>query len=143
MIRDAHGRVLVVEPTYKSTWEIPGGAVEADESPRMACQREIAEELGLELVVGRLLCIEWQGPELDRTESFMFIFDGGFLGAQVIRLATDELASYAFVGTEQLDSYLIPRLARRVRSALLAADEGRLVEMEHGSLVLAVPTVLE
>lgn len=55
MIQDAHGRVLVVEPTDKSTWEVPGGAVEADESPRRACHREIAEGLGLELVVGRLL----------------------------------------------------------------------------------------
>lgn len=76
VIRDTEGRVLLVEPTYK-TWELPGGAVEADESPRQACRREIAEELGRELAIGRLLCIEWQGPEPERTESLMFIYDGG------------------------------------------------------------------
>ena len=62
MIRDSRGRVLVVEPTYKTSWELPGGSVEADESPRDACAREVEEELGLVLHPGRLLCFEWQGP---------------------------------------------------------------------------------
>ena len=79
LIRDGAGRVLLVGPTYKQSWEIPGGSVEADESPRVACAREVAEELGLRLNVGRLLCMEWQGPEPDRSESLMFIYDGGVL----------------------------------------------------------------
>ena len=33
LIRNRHGRVLVVDPTYKDAWEIPGGMVEVDESP--------------------------------------------------------------------------------------------------------------
>ena len=45
---DEAGRLLVVEPAYKSNWEIPGGAVELNESPRQACVREVKEELGLE-----------------------------------------------------------------------------------------------
>jgi ADP-ribose pyrophosphatase YjhB (NUDIX family) len=53
VIRDADGRVLMVEPTYKDAWEIPGGVVEADESPRAACRRELHEELGLPLEPGR------------------------------------------------------------------------------------------
>ncbi len=61
LIRNVAGRVLAVEPTYKKTWELPGGSVEADESPRAACIREIEEELGLRMDVGRLLCLEWQG----------------------------------------------------------------------------------
>src|SRR5690242_9638520 len=76
LIRDRQGRVLIVEPTYKDRWEVPGGAVEADESPRTACRRELLEELGLDLSLGRLLVMEWQGPEPERTESLMFVFDG-------------------------------------------------------------------
>ncbi|WP_412102692.1 NUDIX domain-containing protein [Plantactinospora sp. KLBMP9567] len=34
LFTDPAGRVLLVEPTYKEHWEIPGGCVEADESLR-------------------------------------------------------------------------------------------------------------
>jgi 8-oxo-dGTP diphosphatase len=30
---DEHDRVLLVDPSYKPGWEIPGGYVEAGESP--------------------------------------------------------------------------------------------------------------
>jgi 8-oxo-dGTP diphosphatase len=33
LFRDAVGRVLLVKPTYKDGWEIPGGYVEVGESP--------------------------------------------------------------------------------------------------------------
>ena len=133
LIRDDVGRVLVVEPTYKQTWELPGGSVEAEESPRAACQRELLEELGLDLPVGRMLCFEWQGPEPDRTESLMLVFDGGVLPAgATITLPADELASYRFVEPEELSGLMIERLSRRTLAALRALAEGRLTELEHG-----------
>lgn len=135
LIQDVQGRVLVVEPTYKDRWEVPGGAVEVDESPRVACQREVAEELGLQAPIGRLLVIEWQAHEPERTESLMFIYDGGVLETQVVALAAEELRSFAFVAPADLDEYLVERLSRRMRAALRAIAEGRLVAMEHGSVV--------
>ncbi|MGW2080623.1 NUDIX domain-containing protein [Streptomyces sp. NPDC001939] len=44
---DAEGRVLMVEPTYKDYWEIPGGYVETGESPLQAAVREVEEGLGI------------------------------------------------------------------------------------------------
>lgn len=55
LFTDALGRLLVVKPTYKPGWELPGGSVEDGESPGRAAVREIAEELGVERPVGRLL----------------------------------------------------------------------------------------
>src|ERR1700685_2203694 len=57
--RDEEGRVLVVNPVYKPTWDLPGGAAEADESPHAACRREVAEELGLDRPPGRVLAVDW------------------------------------------------------------------------------------
>jgi 8-oxo-dGTP diphosphatase len=133
LIRDPQGRILLVEPRYKPTWEVPGGAVEADESPRAACARELQEELGTALPVGRLLCLEWQGPEPDRSESMMLIYDGGVIDDPLsIRLPDEELASFRFVDAVDLDRFLIERLARRVRAALRALDEGSVAELENG-----------
>ena len=40
VIRDTSGNVLLVDPTYKPQWEVPGGAVEADESPSDCAARD-------------------------------------------------------------------------------------------------------
>ena len=48
LCRDRAGRVLLVDPVYRETWDLPGGAVEAEESPQAACRREVTEELGLD-----------------------------------------------------------------------------------------------
>ncbi|MBX6722278.1 MAG: NUDIX hydrolase, partial [Dactylosporangium sp.] len=39
-------RVLLVRPTYKPYWDIPGGYVQPGESPLAACKREIRASLG-------------------------------------------------------------------------------------------------
>ncbi len=53
---DEHNRLLVVNPTYKETWEIPGGVVEQNESPRDAVIREVSEELGFIATKTLALC---------------------------------------------------------------------------------------
>ena len=134
LIKNSEGAVLIVEPSYKDNWEIPGGSVEKDESPRAACHREAFEELGIRVDIGRLLCLEWQGPEPERTESLMFIYDGGlFADSSQITLPSDELLSYRFVDSSDFDDYLLPRLSRRLRAALSALESGIVVELEHGT----------
>lgn len=49
IIRSKDGRILMVKPIYKPTWQFPGGGVEAGEDPGEALVRELQEELGLQL----------------------------------------------------------------------------------------------
>ena len=132
-VNDA-GQVLLVQPTYKDHWEIPGGYVEAGETPAQAAAREVREELGIEATVGPLLVADW-APQPEEGDKLLFIFDGGTLTTEridAIRLQTDELASYAFRDPTDAVTVLIPRLGRRVAAALDAHQAGRTTYLEHG-----------
>ena len=58
VIRDADGRLLLIRRGHepgKGLWSIPGGKVEAGESDEDAVAREVLEETGLVVTVGRLI----------------------------------------------------------------------------------------
>lgn len=118
---DANGRLLIVNPTYKKTWEIPGGSIEANESPRTTAMREVLEELSLACSPGRLLCVDYSGESHDRTENFQFIFDGGTLAQaeiEAIRLPVDELSEYRLLPPKKAVKLLNKKLRKRVRHCL-------------------------
>jgi ADP-ribose pyrophosphatase YjhB (NUDIX family) len=84
LFRDGTGRVLLVDPTYKETWDLPGGAVEAEESPHAACRREVGEELGLDRPPGRVPAVDWVPSRPERPEGLIVVYDGGVLSAEEI-----------------------------------------------------------
>ncbi|GIF37898.1 NUDIX domain-containing protein [Actinoplanes xinjiangensis] len=130
---DEQERVLLVEPTYKPDWEVPGGCVEADESPRAAAEREVLEELGLSVSVGRLLVTDWVGPRDGRTEGLMLIFDGGALvNGDPVRLPAAELRGWAWCTEPEAAGRLSPLLARRVAAAVRARAAGAAAYLENG-----------
>jgi 8-oxo-dGTP pyrophosphatase MutT (NUDIX family) len=138
LLTDEQGRVLLVEPTYKDYWEIPGGAVEADESPYAAVVRELKEELGLPVQPGRLLVTDWVPPRPGRTEGLMLLFDGGILTPEQtaqIQLPADELRGWAWSTEREAGERLSELLARRMRAAMRARAEATVVYLENGYLV--------
>ena len=53
---------------WKDWWELPGGKVEAGESPQAALVREIREELDADISVDKFLCtMEWDYPKFHLT----------------------------------------------------------------------------
>src|SRR4051794_33921533 len=57
LIRDADGRLLVLEHTYRREvpWGLPGGWLKKGESPELGLMREVFEETGLRVRVDALL----------------------------------------------------------------------------------------
>ena len=125
LLRNDAGDVLLVKPTYKEGWEIPGGMVEDDESPLAALRRELREELGEEVAAAivelRFVCVDYRTPGAATGDAYRFLFDGGVLDDGVVeqvRLPADELSDWRFVSVAQLDAYAVPVLAQRLRSAI-------------------------
>lgn len=58
VVRDESGRVLLVRRGHapsQGLWSVPGGRIEPGETPEQAAAREVREETGLQVRVGRLL----------------------------------------------------------------------------------------
>ncbi|MEV4945444.1 NUDIX hydrolase [Streptomyces sp. NPDC053755] len=137
LLRDASGRVLVVEPNYREGWTLPGGTIESDtgETPRQAARRETAEEIGLDVELGALLAVDWAlGP--GRPPIVAYVFDGGVLSPErlgAIRLQEEELLSWKLVTREEIPAHLLGHLGTRVLAALDALGSGRgPAELENG-----------
>src|SRR6266567_7574746 len=121
VIRDPSGRVLLVKPTYKPMWDLPGGYAEPGESPLAACRREVLEELGVRMSLGRLLVIDW-APLPEEGDKLLFLFEGGVLpDTSKLQLQPSEIAEAEMVDADQLDQYLPSRLTRRTLAALTRA----------------------
>jgi ADP-ribose pyrophosphatase YjhB (NUDIX family) len=137
LIRDAADRVLLVEPSYKEHWDIPGGACEEGEPPWRTARRERAEEVGIDRPLGPLLVIDYI-PANDRMpEGMAFIFDGGIITedeAAELKLTDPEILSVHLLPIDEAADRVKPVLARRIRAALAAAQTGgSFVFCENGS----------
>jgi ADP-ribose pyrophosphatase YjhB (NUDIX family) len=140
LFRDTEGRVLLVEPNYREGWALPGGTIESDdgETPRQGARRETAEEIGLDVELGRLLAVDWVHGA-GRPPLVAYLYDGGVLAEsdlKSIRLQEEELLSWRLVAREELTEHLPGSLGGRVLAALdvLAEDAGT-AELENGHRV--------
>lgn len=138
LFRDKAGRVLLVEPSYKPNWEIPGGAVEADESPWATATRELAEELGWDHPLGRLLVVDYVRPQDSRPEGVVFVFDGGVLDeTDLVGMVfpDEEILSAGFHTVAEARDKVKPLLADRLAAALVAVEQGVTVLCEQGQRI--------
>jgi 8-oxo-dGTP pyrophosphatase MutT (NUDIX family) len=133
LIFDEQGRLLILKPTYKGGWTVPGGQMEADgETPWEACRREVREETGLTVARGRLAGVDFLRPRPDRPGGMRFLFDCGtfgddLLGAVVVQ--AEEISEHRLVAVPDALELLSGPVRRRV-AAVTAADG--LVYLEDG-----------
>lgn len=128
LLRDGRGRILLVDPDYKPDWDLPGGMAEANEAPHQAAERELREELGIELSLNRLLVVDWVAAHGPWDDSLMFVFDGGVLTADQIaalRIVDQELRDFRFRSPEEAAGLLRPYVWRRLEQALAAIHDGQ------------------
>jgi ADP-ribose pyrophosphatase YjhB (NUDIX family) len=121
LIFDPAGRLLILKPTYKSGWTIPGGVMEADgETPWEACQREVREETGLEVSRGRLAAMDFRPAKPGRLAGIRYLFDCGQVGDEAladVKLQPEEISDSRLVSLTEAFTLLRGPISRRVQSA--------------------------
>ena len=133
LIFDGAGRLLVLKPTYKGGWTIPGGQMEDNgETPWEACRREVHEESGLVVESGRLVCVDFLRPRPEKPGGMRFLFDCGAFDDETLAgivIQEDEIAEYRLVDVAGALELLSGPLRRRVGAGVGAK---RTVYLEDG-----------
>jgi 8-oxo-dGTP diphosphatase len=134
LVWDRKGRLLILKPTYKSGWTIPGGIVEADgETPWEACRRETREECGLDVRRGRLVCVDFLRPRPGRPGGMRFLFGCGTLDDATlgrIALQEEEISAYRLARIDRALRLLSGPVRRRVTATV--RKPGRVHYLEDG-----------
>jgi 8-oxo-dGTP pyrophosphatase MutT (NUDIX family) len=133
VLRDATGRVLLCELTYKAEWDLPGGVVDPFESPAACVAREVREELGIDVEVRSLLAVNWLPPWRGWSDATVFVFDLGLAEEDLLTRTTlerREIRSLHFVGEEEWEERVAPYNQRLL--AFLSAHAGPTAYLEDG-----------
>ena len=77
VLRNPAGEVLLCELSYKQEWDLPGGVVDPGESPATCLEREVREELAIDVTAGRLLAVNWLPPWRGWEDALLYLFDLG------------------------------------------------------------------
>jgi 8-oxo-dGTP diphosphatase len=135
LFTDRNDRVLLVQPSYKQHWDIPGGIVETGETPRQAAAREVKEELGITCTVGRLIVVD--AVTLSSGELLTaFVFRGSRIDTGSIRLDGKEILAWAWcdLAAHVELTRTAPIFQARIIAAMRASIAGRTEYTESGSV---------
>jgi ADP-ribose pyrophosphatase YjhB (NUDIX family) len=130
----ARGKILLVRRADNNRWCVPGGYMEPGESFTEACGREVFEETGLRVRVGRLIGVYTTPhrllvyPDGNRWQLVVLHFAAERVGGQTVAGdETTELGSFSLEETADLDMSPLDRLrvadAFAGQSAALVRDD--------------------
>lgn len=140
LLFDEEGRLLVLKPTYKKGWTIPGGIMEADgETPWEGCRREVREETGLVVAAGRLVAVDTRPAKGEQPLGLRFLFrsEAPLTADDVaaIRIQESEASKFRLVTRDEAMELLRPAIRRRVDAAW---DAEHCVYLEDGHRVVGL-----
>lgn len=107
------GKVLLGLRRDIDWWNLPGGGMELGETVDEALQREVLEETGLRVRVGRLIGVYSKPQKQEVVLTFLCAVEGGQL------TETEETVECRFFAPDALPEKTLPKHAERIRDALL------------------------
>ncbi len=134
LLRNEIGEVMLCELTYKQDWDLPGGVVDPRESPAACVEREVAEELDLDVVAGDLLAVNWLPPYRGWDDAVLFLHDLGTVPAVTVEdltLLKREIRAVHWVAPGDVADHVAAYTAAMVQHVL--AHPGRTAYLENSA----------
>jgi 8-oxo-dGTP diphosphatase len=130
---DERGWVLIVQPSYKRRWHLPGGYVHVGETPTKAVARDVFEEIGIRPELRGPVAVSW-APH-GGADRLLFTYAGRLTEKlrQAVRIDGAEIIGWTTLGPERLEERLHPRVAERIRTSIKVVGCGQMQYVEHAS----------
>ena len=113
-VRD--GALLLVRFATSRIWTLPGGGLIHGEPPEVGAVREVAEETGYEVELGKIIGVDsaiWSRPDLGDIHAVQLVYTGRIVGGQL----RHELAG----STDRAEWVELAEVKAREQSTVLAA----------------------
>jgi 8-oxo-dGTP diphosphatase len=139
LIFNNKGQILLLEPSYKDWWTLPGGVVDEFESPTKAAVREVREEIGIKMKMKKCIAVDYLKYRLKNNytdESLQIIFLGEKLTIKTvknIKLDKKEITDFKFVDFKDALKLLNRRLSNRLKG--INEDYNNFHLLENGKRV--------
>lgn len=136
ILLNEHHEILITKSPYRDYWTIPGGTVDENESPRRACIREVKEEIGLDILDVRFMCVDYQNNS-EKGESLQFLFYGGILTQEQIHAITlqeEEISEYTFLPLLEAQKLLGKNIGIRIEKCLEAYKKNQALYLENAEV---------
>ena len=126
IVGPAHHVLLVRHAYGELNWELPGGAAEARESAEETARREAREEVGVDIVIERLVGVYWEPAWRDGQGAHHFVFRARLSDGAAAPAVRDmnEISECAWFATDALPRPISDFTVRRIADALADRPAG-------------------
>ena len=117
-IIEKDGKVLLTRFPTDKKWDLPGGRIHGGERPTEALQREIMEELGVEVIIKKPVFVGMTKTDATGEERYFVAFAAELADPkQTFTLQEDEVAEVRWVGQNELNAAPIFDVCREAAHA--------------------------
>ncbi|MGD0032885.1 NUDIX hydrolase [Paenibacillus illinoisensis] len=129
ILDDTSSKILMVKNKGNSSWSLPGGAVEKEETLDQAAIREAKEETGLDVKVQGVIAINECIFEKKQEHVILFTFRAEVIGGRLELIRPHEISEIAWMDVDKADE-LMPYYKDGIRSLVQGTeiphyDQGR------------------